>query len=375
MHSVATHSRIAKVQEALAAAELDAVFVTNPANIGYVAGFRANPMERLIALLVGSGSEPLRLVLPALEEEAGRNATPDATVIYPWTDADGPRSAVEKAFAELSAGARVGIERTHLTVAYYELVGAVAPNATLVDADPTLTRLRAVKDDDELDHRRAAARIVDAVVEHLAASELKPGRTEAELAAECARLSREAGADAIAGDPQVVTGARSAMPHGHSSQVQLEQGDLVIVDLAASSGGYFADISRTFVLGEPAERQRELFQTVHEAQLAAIRAALPGTAASDVDRAARSVIAAAGLGDYFIHRVGHGLGVEVHEPPSLSSTNIEPLRDGMTVTIEPGVYVPGYGGARIEDDIVVRRDGAEVLTQAPIKLEVEVGDA
>jgi Xaa-Pro dipeptidase len=370
VHSVATPSRIGAVQEALAEDGLDAAFVTSPTNIAYISGFRANPMERLIALVVGPRDEPIRLVLPALEEEAGRSATPESTVLHPWADANGPRAALESAFAHLPAGARVGIERTQLTVAYYELVTSVAPEAVLVDGDPTLARLRAVKDDEELEHMRTAAGIVDDVLEQLASTELRPGRTEAEVAAECARLSREAGADAIAGDPQVVTGARSALPHGHSSQVKLEPGDLVIVDIGVSSGGYFADISRTFVLGEADDRQRELFQVVHQAQLAGIRAAVPGTPAADVDRAARSVIEDAGLREYFIHRVGHGLGLEIHEPPSLSGTNTEPLLERMTVTIEPGVYVPGYGGVRIEDDIVVRPGSAEVLTHAPVTLEL-----
>jgi Xaa-Pro dipeptidase len=327
-------------------------------------------MERLIALVIDARDEYLRLVLPALEEEAARAVTPEGTILCTWTDANGPGTAVEAALESVGQGDRVGIERRQLSVERFDLLTSVAPTVELVGGDSTLTRVRAIKSEAELEHMRHAAEIADGVIERMTAGELRPGRTEAELSAECARLCREAGADAIAGEPQVVGGVRSALPHGHAGAYELESGDFVTVDLGVASGGYFADISRTFVLGEAESRQKELFSVVREAQLAGIRAATAGRLAADVDRAARNVIRDADLGEYFVHRTGHGLGLEIHEEPSLSDTNTEPLLDGMVVTIEPGVYVPGFGGVRIEDDIVVRPQEAEVLTRAPVVLEI-----
>jgi Xaa-Pro aminopeptidase len=256
-------------------------------------------------------------------------------------------------------------------VSYFELATSCRPGASFADCGPLLSRLRAVKDEAELDLLRRAAGVVDTAVSRLAAEELRPGRTEAELAAAAAAFMREAGGEAPAFDPTVLTGANSALPHGVSDGTEVAEGDLVIVDIGASVGGYCADITRTFVAGaEPDSRQRELFEVVREAREAGVYAAAAGALCRDVDRSARAVIEAAGLGQYFVHRTGHGLGLEVHEPPYLTSTSQEPLEEGMVVTVEPGVYVEGYGGVRIEDDVVVRAGGPEILTRAPVRLEL-----
>jgi Xaa-Pro aminopeptidase len=171
--------------------------------------------------------------------------------------------------------------------------------------------------------------------------------------------------------PAVLSGENSALPHGSSGRRELAPGDLLIVDIGAAVGGYHADITRTYVVGaEPDARQRELFEVVREAQRAGIAAAMPDTPCREIDRAARSVIEAAGLGANFVHRTGHGLGLEVHEPPSLHARNDERLAEGAVITVEPGVYFPDYGGVRIEDDVVVTASGPEVLTRAPIGLEI-----
>jgi Xaa-Pro dipeptidase len=167
----------------------------------------------------------------------------------------------------------------------------------------------------------------------------------------------------------VLAGAKSALPHGSPDGTRLAEGDLVIVDIGASYQGYCSDITRTFVAGgKPRDRHRIVFDVVREAQAAGVRAAVAGATGAEVDRAARSVIEAAGLGESFVHRTGHGLGLEVHEPPSLHAAAGEPLPAGAVATVEPGVYLPGFGGIRIEDDVVVRAGEPEVLTQAPIDL-------
>ncbi len=359
--------RTAAVQAAMAQDGFDALVVAAPPNMAYVSGFHATPHERLIALVIPREG-PLRVVAPSLEEEAARSSTPGGSELFVWRDEEGPRAALAAALEGL--GGRVGIEKPYLTVGHYELASSCLPGARLDDCGPLLGRLRIVKDEGEIELARRAARIVDAAVERLAAEELRLGRTEAELAAAVARLMREEGGEGLAFDPIVLAGPKSALPHGRPNSTEVGEGDLVIVDVGTAVGGYCADIARTFVVGrEPDGRQRELHEVVREAQAAGVRAAVAGARCAEVDRAARSVIGDAGLGERFIHRTGHGLGLEVHEPPYLTATNEEPLEEGMIVTVEPGVYLEGYGGVRIEDDVVVRAGEPEVLTRAPIRLE------
>ena len=352
------------VQNAMERAGLDTLLVAAPANIAYICGFRTEPHERLIALVLPQAGEP-RLVCPSLEEEAARGAFDGAVRLHVWRDEEGPGGALADA---LAGAARIGIEKRYLSVADAELAAAAAPAATFAGCDELLARLRAVKSDDEIAALRRAAGIVDGVVAHLAAA-AAPGVTEAGLAAECVQRLLAAGGDSPAFDPLILTGPRSALPHSRSSATAIAEGDLLIIDIGVVADGYCADITRTVVVGsEPDDRQREVFETVLAAQRAAIEVARAGTPARAVDDAARGLIADRGYGANFVHRTGHGLGLELHEPPYLTAASDEPLQPGMVVTVEPGVYVEGWGGVRIEDDIVIGESGADVLTRAPIDL-------
>ncbi|MGH3134234.1 MAG: M24 family metallopeptidase [Gaiellaceae bacterium] len=358
--------RYIRVQQAAAEEGLDCLLLTSPASIAYVSGFHAKPYERLIAALVPVDG-PVCLVVPSLEEEAARAASDGETQFHVWRDEDGPAAALTAALER--PGLRVGIEKGHLTVQHYELVSS-RPRIRLDGCDALIARLRMAKDPDELELHRRAAAVVDRGLARLA-SEIRPGRTEAELASVLTQILPAEGADDVGFAPAVLAGANAALPHGSPGRRELASGDLLIVDIGAAVGGYHADITRTYVVGaEPDPRQRELFELVREAQRAGIAAAKPETPCREIDRAARSVIEAAGLGAHFVHRTGHGLGLEVHEPPSLHAQNAEPLPEGAVITVEPGVYLPGYGGVRIEDDVAVTGSGPEVLTRAPIGLEV-----
>jgi Xaa-Pro dipeptidase len=362
--------RSSLVQDAMERSELDALLLAAPPNVAYVSGFHANPHERLIALVVPRAGG-MRLVCPSLEEEAARSATGGAVELLVWLDEDGPADALARALA--GVGGRVGIEKQYLSVANAELAAEVAPSATFSSCDELVTRLRVVKSEDEIASIRKAASIVDRVVDHLGAI-ARPGVSEGELAAECSQRLRAEGGEALAFEPLILTGARSALPHGHSGPTRLAAGDLLIVDIGVTVDGYTADITRTFVVGgSPDERQREIFELVHAAERAGIEAVRAGVPARAVDDAARTVIAEAGYGPNFIHRTGHGLGLEGHEPPYVTATNEQLLEPGMVLTVEPGIYIEGWGGVRIEDDVVVRDHGPEVLTQAPIALAATVG--
>jgi Xaa-Pro dipeptidase len=362
--------RSSLVQHALEEEGLDAVILAAPPNFAYVCGFRANPHERLIALVVpreGAG----RLVCPSLEEEAARIATGGAVELLVWRDEDGPVDALRRALAGVDG--RVGIEKQYLSVANAELAATAAPSATFSACDKLLGRLRVVKSEDEIASLRRAAAIVDRVVEHIGTI-ARPDVSEGELAAECAQRLRAEGGDALAFEPLILTGARAALPHGRSGPTRLAAGDLLVVDIGVTVDGYAADITRTFVVGGFGDdRQREVFDLVHAAERAGIDAARAGAPARAVDDAARTTIAAGGYGPNFIHRTGHGLGLETHEPPYLTATNDEPLEPGMVLTVEPGVYIEGWGGIRIEDDVVVREEGPEVLTRAAIALAATIG--
>ncbi len=357
-----TAGRLERARQAMAEAGWAGLVLVSPASLAHLCGFRPMPYERLVALVVRPHGPP-RLVVPSLEEEAAAEQAPQAE-LYPWRDEEGPQAALAAALHGLEG--TVGIEKAHLTVAQHELLAAALTDASFADCGALLARLRAVKDEGELAALRRAAAVIDRVVERLAA-EIRPGRSEAELAALAGLLIGQEGGDGSAFPPAVLAGARSALPHGSPGSSLLQEGDLVIVDVGAQVAGYCSDITRTFVCGrEPDRRQRELLRVVRRAQKAGIAAAVAGNPAAAVDRAARQVIEAAGLGERFVHRTGHGLGLEVHEPPYLTATNPDPLLPGQVITIEPGVYLPGYGGVRVEDDVVVTAAGPELLTQAPV---------
>jgi Xaa-Pro dipeptidase len=194
--------------------------------------------------------------------------------------------------------------------------------------------------------------------------------TEQEIAAELARLLREAGSEGDSFAPLVQTGPNSALPHGKVTQRALEEGDLLLIDFGGTRHKYPADITRTFCLGDPSEEIQKIYDTVLAANQAAAAAAKPGVPCGEVDKAAREVIEAAGYGEYFIHRTGHGLGMSVHELPQIAAGVEDVLETGMIFTIEPGIYVPGLGGVRIEDNVHVTETGVEVLTQYPRSLKV-----
>ena len=348
---------------------LDAMLVVGTPNLAYVAGFRVKPFERLV-LLVVRRDRPLAIVVPGIEQESAQDALPADAEVLVWSDDDGPYEAVVAAVAGLPVGAAVGIEKAALTVAVYELFAKALPGAAFVDCGAALGRVRLVKDDDEIACIRRAAEIADRMMVRLVADEIRAGRSELELAETIGRIIREEGGDGFAFDPLVQIADHSAHPHGSPGQRRLARGEILLVDVGVAYAGYCADITRTFVLGEASDQQREFFTAVDAARAAGIAACAPGMRAADVDAATRGVLVRAGLDHLFIHRTGHGLGVEVHEGPQISATSEDVLETGMVFTIEPGAYLPGFGGMRIEDNVVVTESGCEVLTQAPIQLEV-----
>ena len=341
---------------------LEAAYVTSPVSIAYLTGFRADPHERLMTVAVRA--DTATLVVPALERERAATNSEQAPVLA-WRDGEDPYALVREALGEC---ARLGVEKEHLTVRSAESLSAVVGARELIDVAAELRRLRRTKSQAELEKLARACAITDSVAEELMAG-LRPGQSELALAVSIGAAIGERDA-APSFEPSVQSGPNSAMPHHNPGGRKLEAGDLVLFDFGAAFGGYPGDLTRMAVVGPPTARQREIYAVVMQAHDAAIEAIRPGATTGQVDAAAREVIEAAGFGEYFFHRVGHGLGLEVHEDPSLDPGSSMVLEPGMVFTIEPGIYLPGWGGVRIEDDVVVEAGGCRVLSNADRKLHV-----
>ena len=339
---------------------LDSAYVSRPVSIAYLTGVHADPHERLMALVVTN--DKATLVLPALERENAERAQTEAAIVA-WRDGEDAYGLVRQA---LQGSARIGVEKEHMTLAAAEALGVGA--AAMVDIGPEIRRLRLIKSAAELEKIERAAAITDAVTEEILGS-LRSGQTELEVAVALG-AAIGAGGGTLAFESIALSGPNSALPHGRASSRRLGQGDLVLLDFGAAYEGYRADTTRVAVVGEPSARQREIHSLVLAAHDAAIDAVRPGVTTGAVDAAARKVIEAAGLGDRFFHRTGHGLGLETHEDPSLDPGSKTVLEAGMVFTVEPGIYIPGWGGVRIEDDVVVEEHGCRLLTKADRSLLV-----
>jgi Xaa-Pro aminopeptidase len=351
--------RIDQLAAALKGSGLAAVAVVPGANLRYLAGLDLHMNERLAVAFFPTIGQPA-MVLPALEAPRAQAQARMPMHFYTWDDAAGPYDALRRCAADLGLdGARLGVEYTAMRV--LELRGIEqAAEAQTEDATDILAGLRMVKDAVELAAMRVAARIVETAL-RVAIGQVRAGMTERELAEIWEREMRAAGG-APSFDSIVAGGPNAANPHHSNGDRAFQPGDLIVMDGGALCDGYASDITRTIALGEPGEPARRIYGLVLAANAAGRAACRPGASGDAIDRAARSVIAAGGYGPQFLHRTGHGLGLEVHEPPYIVAGSHTPLAPGTTFTIEPGVYVGGSCGVRIEDDMVITADGAESLT-------------
>lgn len=349
-------TRLRTLQEALGDSEV--LFVSSPVSIFYLSGLLIHPAERFYGLLLTART--VVLFVPQLEAAAAGGFSGEVVAI---SDDDDLAACLSK----YRPTGRLAVEKRHLTVERLELLRSCWQLSEVDDLSGRVEAMRMAKDDSELSPMRRACRIIDEVVAW-AQTQLESGMTERQLVALIdQRLERHYGVQSAF--PSLVQfGANSALPHGTPGERKLASGDAVLLDIGARVEGYPSDITRTAFFGSVGEPLRRVYQVVLDAHLAAAAQLRPGLAVKEVDKAARSIIAAAGFDKNFTHRVGHGLGLEVHEPPSMHGQNDTPLRAGMVVTIEPGVYLPGVGGVRIEDDYLITSDGAERMTTADRQL-------
>ncbi|KAA3659968.1 MAG: aminopeptidase P family protein [Chloroflexi bacterium] len=354
-------NRLKRVQQQILANGLDGIVLMPGPNMLYVSDIHTHVSERPILLFIPADDDPA-IIIPNLEAMKAKAAGIPEGRIFGWTDDEGYTGAFQQACAHLElADYLLGVEALHMRVLELELLKRYAPGLQTAHAEPIMMALRLVKDDAEVVAMEkaidVAQKAMDALLPHI-----KIGMTEKQVAAMLTRLLLEGGADSIAFGPIVSTGPNSASPHAVPTDRVLQDGDLLVIDWGCFVDGYPSDITRTFAVGDIEPEFERIYNAVKLSNEQGKLVAGPGATGQDVDRAARDVIDEAGYGDYFIHRTGHGLGLEVHEPPFMMEGNGEALGVGNVFTVEPGIYLPERGGVRIEDDVIITENGHRSLT-------------
>lgn len=351
---------IAKIRSALG--ELDALLLTGESNCFYATGFQGEGA----AVITRKGAY---YITDSRYTEAAEKTITAACV---WeTGRETPMSALIRRALEEAEAKTVGFEDEVMTVAQHKVFSEKL-ECTLVPASKVLTALRGSKDEAEVACMEAAQCIAEEALRQLLA-ELRIGMTEKELAARLQYLMISAGAEKLSFDTIMASGPNSSMPHAVPTDRRIEKGDFLTIDFGCVYGGYCSDMTRTVAVGEVSEEMRAVYDTVLQAQKAGIAAAQAGKSGKAIDGAARQVIEAAGYGKYFGHSLGHSLGIDIHESPNASPLNETPMPQGAVISIEPGIYLPGRFGVRIEDVVVLEEGTCRNITRFPKELQVVDG--
>jgi Xaa-Pro aminopeptidase len=342
--------RLEKLRDELKTHDLQAMFVTHLTNVRYLSGFTGSAGAMLV-----TETEAHFLSDRRYEEQAVKEV-PHCEVHM-----------IERGYLDtlaqkgvLDTVKTIGFEGQYLPFVAFQRIQKTYPKHSWNSVSGLIERLAAVKDSEEIASLKEAARITDFVFTEIQ-NDLKVGVKERELAAKISYLFKMNGADGDSYDPIVASGPNSALPHAHPGERAFEKGDFIVMDFAALYNGYHADMTRTVVIGEASDKHHEIYQLVLKSQLAGIAVAKAGMTGADLDKVCRDIIDKAGYGNEFCHSTGHGIGLEVHTHPTVSGGNKEPLLENYVITIEPGVYIPSWGGVRIEDDCWIQEYGCEVL--------------
>lgn len=358
-------ARIDRIKKYLASNNLDAAFIFYPLdtgrflpNVRYLSGFSGSSGAIFVTRKVSIFITDFRYKDQSAKQVKGCRVV--VSKLNPITALKEIREATVK-------NLRIAIEAHRLTVAQKTQLKETLRDAILIDTMGMVEDFMVYKDKSEIEYIKKAVEISDIAFERILGI-LKPGLKEKDVAAELEYQMKMLGADREAFESIVASGYRSALPHGVASDKKLKKGEFITFDFGALYNGYCSDITRTVVLGKASPRQKKIYGIVERAQLAAIRKVKTGVTGKEVDAAARNLIVKAGYGKQFGHGTGHGIGLEVHAAPRVSTLGTQPLGNNMVVTIEPGIYISGWGGVRIEDDVVVKPKGCLVLNKAPKKL-------
>ena len=359
------NTRVKKLVRLIEAHGYQAVAVNPSPSLIYLSGLHLHLMERPSILIVTRDGD-VAMILPKLEEGKVSEDSP-LTAVFTYGDNPATWSATFRKAGQalgLQTG-KIGVEPTTMRFLELSYLQEALPDMEIVDGSRVFSQLRIRKDTNEIENMKQAAVIAQKALRQTLMV-VREGMTEKEIANELViRLLRSGSDPQLPFEPIVAIGENSANPHAVPTDRPLRQGDVLLIDWGANFEGYLSDITRTFILGDVDPELLTIATIVHEANLAGQRTGQPGLAAGVVDQAARSVITAAGYGEAFTHRTGHGLGMESHEVPYIYGENTLVLEKGMTFTVEPGIYLPGKGGVRIEDDVVVTDTGLKSLTDMP----------
>ena len=353
-------NRRRRLASTLAGQRIDGVVITHLTHVRYLTGFSGS-----------NGGLLLRKDLSALMATDGRYTTQIADEV-PDIEAVLGRDVGPHLLSQLDGEMRVGYEADYVTVSQLKRMEEAAPEGvTLVPVSGVIEDIRLIKDHIELQKLEELAALANqALTELIEAGEVAAGRTERQVAADLEYRMRMLGSERVSFDTIVASGENSAKPHHGADDRELRNGDLVTIDFGAHLRGFNSDCTRTFVIGEATEFAQEIYDIVLRAQEAGVKASVPGASLVDVDAACRDIISEAGYGEYFVHSTGHGIGLDVHEGPSAAKTGTGELAEGMTLTIEPGIYVPGKGGVRIEDSLIITSGAPKIITAYPKDLQV-----
>jgi Xaa-Pro aminopeptidase len=353
-------TRRSKLFKKFSRAGVDGLLVTNFTNVTYLTGFTGDDSYLLVSPETTVLLSDFRFEIQLAEECPGLGV-----VIRDR------KTKMIDALADIVKQARLdrlGVEATTITLDLWDRLGEKLSGQTLVRTSNLVEGLRTIKDRFEIDHIRQAAWQARRAFE-VVRSSLTPDQSERQVAARLESELRRFGAIGFSFPPIIGVGPRSALPHGSPTDKKIGESDFTLFDWGANNAGYMSDLTRMVVTGRISPKLRRVYGVVLNAQTAAIEAIAPGVTCADVDRVARKIIAKAGYGKHFRHGLGHGIGLQVHEAPGLSSSQSTKLKPGMVVTVEPGIYLPGWGGVRIEDDVLVTRSGREVLSSVPKDLD------
>ncbi len=353
MSDKVVEKRLSNLRKSIKKAKIDAVLVTKKENYTYFSGFTGTS-----AWLVITESDAVLVTDFRYTEQAEKQAPAYEISTYRGSIIKGLNDIFENKKIEV-----LGFEDANLTVDKYNEFKEKLKVREMIALGPMLDELREVKDSQELKHIKKAVAIADETFTYILGI-IKPGVTEVELAAEMEYHMRKLGAGGASFETIVASGYRSSMPHGVASEKKIQMGDTITLDYGALYNGYCSDMTRTVFLGNPEEELKKIYKTVLDAQLTALAGVKKGSLGKDIDMIARNIITKAGYGDNFGHGLGHGVGLEIHEEPRLSMTGAKTMKNGMVVTVEPGIYIDGLGGVRIEDMVVVKEDEPVILTSS-----------
>lgn len=361
-------NRLNQLQEYFERKNISLALISNPSNVFYYTGFSTDPHERFMALVWNSKVREFILFVPALDNEIARNES-FIKKIVPISDEEDPFLIVQREIGNNLN--KIGLEMKKFSMYRHQQLSMLFPGVEYYDIQPQINSQRMKKTKKEIDYLQEAVDIIENVLKE-GIKKVKLGMSETDLTAELEYLMKKMGAEGPAFSTIVLSGNKSALPHGVPGNRKFQKGDFLLIDFGVKTkNGYCSDITRTFVIGEASKKQREIYNIVLESNKAGINAVQAGQLLKNFDLIAREVINQNGYSEYFNNRIGHGLGIDVHEEPSIHGNNEELAESGLFFTIEPGIYIPELGGVRIEDEVYINENGsAEVLTSFPKEFQI-----